>query len=101
MSKWSNSQDLDKQAIREALAGYAAAAEVIERERIQCLRQMTPEESRRIYADLVAFHQHWKETLSDSDREGLERLAQHRLEEKLALRRALDKVALALAQAQS
>ncbi len=45
---------LDKQRIRETLEGYAVANELIERERIERLQRMTPEEARRIFADLVA-----------------------------------------------
>lgn len=44
---------LNKQAIRETLAGYAIAAEYIERERIERLRRMTPEESWRIFLELL------------------------------------------------
>jgi len=44
---------LNKQAIRETLAGYAIAAEYIERERIERLRRMTLEESWRIFLELL------------------------------------------------
>lgn len=40
----------NRQLIRETIAGYAAAAEVIEQERIERLRQITDEESRADYA---------------------------------------------------
>jgi len=89
------STPLDKQAMREALAGYVTAAEVIEQERIERLRRMTPEESLRDYAALVVFHWRWLQALSEIEQEGLRRLEQRRLEEKLAVRRAFEKVALA------
>ena len=43
----------DRKAIRETLAGYAAAAEVIEQERIEQLRRMTPQESWQIFTVLL------------------------------------------------
>jgi hypothetical protein len=44
---------LETDVIREALAGYARANEVIEGERIRRLAQMTPAEARAMYDDLV------------------------------------------------
>lgn len=74
----------NKQIIRDAIAGYAAAAEIIEQERIERLRRMTVEESRADYTAIVAFH---RAHGNDADREGLERLERWRLDEKLAMRR--------------
>ena len=53
MSEETSPPTLDKQAIREALAGYAAAAEVIERERRERLARMTPDESSAIFLGLL------------------------------------------------
>jgi hypothetical protein len=53
MSGQVDPRTLDKHVIREALAGYAVAAEYIERERIERLRRMTPEESWRIFLELL------------------------------------------------
>lgn len=80
----------NKQLIRQTLAGYAAAAEIIEQERIKRLRQMKVEESRAEYAALIAFHQAHQ---NDADGEGLERLEKWRLEEKIAMRRLFEMVA--------
>lgn len=44
---------LDKKAMHEALDGYAIAAEVIEQERIERLRRMTPRESWAIFTALI------------------------------------------------
>lgn len=84
---------LDKQRIRETIAGYAAAAEYIEQERIERLRRLTDEEARADYAALVNFHKSFK---NDRDEEGLKRLEAWRLQEKIALRQAFEKVARAL-----
>ncbi len=83
---------LDKQRIRETIAGYAAAAEYIEQERIERLRRMTDEEARANYAALMNFHESFK---NDRDKEGLQRLEAWRLQEKVALRQAFEKVARA------
>lgn len=82
----------NKQLIRETIAGYAAAAEVIEQERIERLRQITDEESRADYAMLLSFHRLFK---NESDKEGLERLEQWRLQEKIAVRQVFEKTARA------
>jgi hypothetical protein len=84
---------LNKQAIRETLAGYAVASEYIERERIERLRAMTAEESRAIYAQLIDLHQQWLAGLKESDKEGLQRLEEWRLQTKLAVRQAFHKIA--------
>ncbi len=44
---------LNERVIREALAGYAVAAEVIEQQRVEQLRKMTPQESWAIFAVLL------------------------------------------------
>jgi hypothetical protein len=44
---------VDVKVVRETLAGYAVAAEYIERERIEQLRQMTPQESWEIFLGLL------------------------------------------------
>lgn len=53
------STPLDKKVIREALAGYAIAAEVIEQERIERLRRMTPHESWAVFTALIDTGQHF------------------------------------------
>lgn len=79
--------------IREMERGYAAAAEVMERERVERLRKMTLEESRAVYAGLVAYHVRWRSGLADSELEGIKRLEEWRIEEKVAVRRAFRKIA--------
>jgi hypothetical protein len=79
---------MDKAAIRETLAGYAYASDVIERERITLLQHMTPEEARRIWQDLVAS---WE--ASSQPTEGLDRLGLWRVETLVAVRRAFEKSA--------
>lgn len=82
----------NKQLIRETMAGYAAAAEVIEQERIERLRRLTDEEARADYAALVNIHRLFR---NEADREGLERLDNWHLQEKIALRQVFEKVARA------
>lgn len=53
MTETVDTSKLDKNVIRETLAGYAVAAEVIEQERVEQLRQMSPQESWRIFAVLL------------------------------------------------
>ncbi|MBL7065330.1 MAG: hypothetical protein ISS49_14140 [Anaerolineae bacterium] len=45
--------------MRETLSGYAQAAAVIERERMERLARMTPEEARAIYDDLCRSWATW------------------------------------------
>jgi len=80
----------NKQLIHETIAGYAAAAEVIEQERIERLRQITDEESRADYAILVNFHREYLSHLTEKEQEGLRRLEEKRLQEKIALRHAFE-----------
>lgn len=82
----------NKRLIRETIAGYAAAAEIIEQERIERLRRMTDEEARADYAALVKFHRLFN---NESDPAGLKRLEEWRLQEKIALRQAFETVARA------
>ncbi|WP_374689222.1 hypothetical protein [Promineifilum sp.] len=93
MSERNDLRALNKQAIRETLAGYAIAAEHMERERIERLRATTAEESRAIYAQLVNLHQQWVTGLKASEQEGLRRLEEWRLQTKLAVRQAFDRIA--------
>lgn len=74
--------------IREALAGYAMANEVVEGERVARLQQMTLDEARAIWRDLVAG---WEAAPQTTD--GLERLAMWRVETLVAVRQAFEKVA--------
>jgi len=82
----------NKQLLREMLAGYDVANEVIEQERIERLRQITDEESRADYAMLLSFRRLFK---NEPDKEGLERLEQWRLQEKIAMRQVFEKAARA------
>jgi hypothetical protein len=80
---------LDLAAIRETLAGYAAANYVIETERIQRLANMTDTEARAIDRDLFAG---WT-GLPPWTRAGLDRLDLFQLESLLAMRQAFAKMA--------
>lgn len=80
---------LNADVIREALAGYAVANEVIEAERRKGLATMTDEEARDIDRQLYASWQ----SLPDWARVGLERLDLFQLESLLAMRRAFQRMA--------
>ena len=80
---------LQPEAIRAALAGYAAANEVIENERMERLARMTPEEARAIYDDPV---NSWRPPASAEERQ---RLDLWRAETLIAVRRAFDQLAQA------
>ena len=67
----------------ETLSGYARAAAVIERERMERLARMTPEEAHAIYDDLC---RSWS---AREDARDLERLERWRLETLLAVREAM------------
>ena len=69
--------------VRETLSGYARAAAVIERERMERLARMTPEEACAIYDDLC---RSWS---AREDARDLERLERWRLETLLAVREAM------------
>ena len=80
---------LQADLIREALAGYARANEVIENERMERLARMTPEQARAIYDELV---ETW---WGSASREGSERLDLWRAETLIAVRRAFEQLARA------
>jgi hypothetical protein len=80
---------LQANLIREALAGYARANEVIENERIERLERMTSEQARAIYDELV---ETW---WGSASREGSERLDLWRAETLIAVRRAFEQLARA------
>ena len=80
---------LQANQIREALAGYARANEVIENERMERLARMTPEQARAIYDELV---ETW---WGSASREGSERLDLWRAETLIAVRRAFEQLARA------
>lgn len=69
--------------MRETLSGYARAAVVIERERMERLARMTPEEARAISDDLCRSWATWGKA------HDLERLEQWRLETLLVVREAM------------
>ena len=69
--------------MRETLSGYARAAAVVERERMERLARMTPEEARAIYDDLCRCWVTWGKA------HALGRLEQWRLETLLAVREAV------------
>ena len=80
---------LQAHLIREALAGYARADEVIENERMDRLARMTSEQARAIYDELV---ETW---WGSASREGSERLDLWRAETLIAVRRAFEQLARA------
>ena len=80
---------LQANPIREALAGYARANEVIENERMERLARMTSEQARAIYDELVGTW--W----ASASREGSERLDLWRAETLIAVRRAFEQLARA------
>lgn len=82
-----------KHILREMLAGYAVMNEVIEQERIERLRKMTPEQSWDEYKSLWQWYQTLKR---DDDPEGLRRLEDWRLQGKFAMRQAFEVVARGL-----
>ena len=73
--------------MRETLSGYARAAVVIERERMERLARMTPEEARAISDDLCRSWAAWGKA---RDLEWLERW---RLETLIAVRAAMERLA--------
>jgi hypothetical protein len=56
---------------------------------------MTPEEARATFADLVAVYRRWSAVNHQADDEGLQRLELWRLQNKIAVRQAFDRVARA------
>lgn len=83
---------LDAVVIREALAGYQAANDVVEAERRERLASMTDDEARAIDRELYGY---WI-GLPGWTKEGLERLEPLRLESLLAVRQAFARLAAAL-----
>ena len=79
---------LDPAVIRETLAGYAAANEVVEAERQRMLARLTREEALAIWRDLMkGFNEH------PERQRHLDRLDLWQAEGLVALRRALDRLA--------
>ena len=76
--------------VAETLAGYARAAEFLEKERRERLSKLTVEESRAIFAELVESG----DSMPVSD-EDAQRLLRWRLETKIAVRRAFRRLAQA------
>ena len=70
-------------AVRETLSGYARAAAVTEREWMERLARMTPEEAHAVYDDLCQSWSAWRNA------QDLERLEQWQLETLLAVREAM------------
>ena len=79
---------LDPVAIREALAGYAAANDVAEAERGEQLARMTDAEALAIWHDLADSYNGRPEL-----HENLDRLDLWQVEGLLTIRRALDRLA--------
>lgn len=79
---------LDAAAIREALAGYALANEVIEAERQATLARMTPEDALATWRDLMKGFNERPEM-----RRNLDRIDLWQVEGLLTIRRALDLMA--------
>ena len=77
-------------AVRETLSGYAQAAAFVERERMERLARMTPEEAHAIYDDLCHSWPAWGRARD------LERLEQWRLETLLAVREAMARLSRAM-----
>jgi len=72
-----------RSGVRETLSGYARAAAVTERERMERLARMTSEEAHAIYDALCRSWSAWRNA------QDLERLERWRLETLLAVREAM------------
>jgi hypothetical protein len=70
---------LDPVALRETLAGYALADEVIGNERADWLERLTPDESRAIFRTLWRV---WTRSAPDGDLAALDRLKVEELVER-------------------
>lgn len=81
-------RELDAAAIRDALAGYALANEVIEAERQATLARMTREDALATWRDLMRGFNERPEM-----RQNLDRLDLWQVEGLLTIRRALDLMA--------
>ena len=89
MSESARPAELDRKVIRETLAGYAVAAEVIEQERIERLRRLSPRESWSIFVELV---EGGKAFIGDPT--SLKVFELERLDNLLFVRRTFDRLAL-------
>jgi hypothetical protein len=84
------SPKLDRDTLLQTLAGYAEANAIAEAERRARLAAMTEAQARAIFDDLCATG--YRQTQAGGD---WERLNRWRIEQKIALRRALDRLARA------
>jgi hypothetical protein len=82
------STKLDRDTLLQTLTGYAEANALAETERRARLRVMTEPQARAIFDDLCATW--YRQARHDGD---WKRLDQWRLEHKIALRQALDRLA--------
>ncbi len=80
----------NKQLIRETIAGYAAAAEIIEQERIERLPELTVQQSWAEFESLVEFGQRLQ-----GDPASLEVFELRRVEGHVRMRQIFDKLARA------
>jgi len=80
---------LDRDILLQTLAGYAEVNKITAAERAARLKTMTDAEARAIFDDLCAG---WDQTKHDGNWESINR---RRLEQKIALRRAFEKLARA------
>jgi hypothetical protein len=80
---------LNKRAIRQTLRGYARADKFIEQEKRVWLRRLTPEQSWALFDELYRAWSHLSSTRGGE----WPIMEKSRLEEKIALRRALDRAA--------
>jgi hypothetical protein len=79
---------IDRHEVRETLAGYGRANDVMDEERAEWLRNLTVEEAFRIYEDLCETAERFPLSADEA-----ESLHQWRMETLLAMRRAFDAVA--------
>ncbi len=80
---------LNRRLILRTLRGYARANEFIEAEKRAWLARLSFKESWELFAGL---YRSWKQ-MSKNSSEGWENVGKRRLEEKVALRRILDRAA--------
>jgi len=80
----------NKQLIRETIAGYAAAAEVIEQEKIEWLQGLTVAESWEAFEGLIAFGRKLQ-----GDPATLEVFEPRRIQEHIYMRQVFEKLAKA------
>lgn len=79
-----------KKLIREMIAGYAAAAEYIEQEKIEWLQKLTPAESWATFEELVAFGRQIQ-----GDPATLQVFETQRIADHIDMRRVFEKMAKA------